>query len=71
MKHGGQSAILDQGAREGVKEEMTFEQRLKVVREQECMRLGKEHFRKYKGSQAAVGVACKGHKDFRMPAEVD
>ena len=49
MKHRGQSAILDWGAREGVKEEVTFEQTFKVVREQEYTGLGKGHSRKLKG----------------------
>lgn len=40
-KYGGESAILDWGTRESAKDEVTFEQGLKVVREQEGTGLGK------------------------------
>lgn len=60
MKHGGQSAILDRGARKGVKEEVTSEQRLKVVREQESTGLGKEHSRKCKGHRQRQVSPVKG-----------
>lgn len=39
---------MDWEAREGAKDEVTFEQRLKVVREQEGIGLAEEHLRKCK-----------------------
>ena len=40
MKRGRTSAIVDRVAREGLYDDVTFEQKLKTVREQECPDLG-------------------------------